>query len=239
MTTTPKPAFVPPYVSWTTLINLLNKLGEGALPNRIDKGLLDTYSGATQAQVLSTMRGLDMIGDNGKIQPRLIRLVNEPDQRKGVWREILDQYYHEQMKLAEQNATAQQLWESFQKYEFKGSTLRKAIVFYLKAVEFAEAPTSQFFKAPKAQQSKSGNRKTKIAQPKPDTFDVNEAETSDIDFQKLTLPSGGSFRFSIDVDLYRLSEQEREFIFGLIDQIRDFEDSIGEADLDEDEDDDF
>ncbi len=102
-------------------------------------------------------------------------------------------------------------------------------------VEVAEAPNSDFFYAPKAQQSKSGTGK--VRKLKPDASGVEDSQTSDIDFEEVALPSGGSFRFSIDVDLYRITEQEREFIFSLVDQIRDFEDTVG--DLDDDDDNDF
>lgn len=54
------------------------------------------------------------------------------------------------MKLGRVNGTQQQLEEAFRDYGVSGSTVRKAISFFLKAAEYAELQTSPHFRVPPA-----------------------------------------------------------------------------------------
>jgi hypothetical protein len=145
----PEAEYKPPYVSWATLNGLLTKLGNGTMPPRIDKGYLDNYSGGTQASLLATLRAFGLIKADGTVEPALRQIATDEDERKSYMRSVLEDKYAEQTALAKQNATSLQLEETFRKYKFQGSTLRKAIVFYLELSKYAEAPLSPHFKPPR------------------------------------------------------------------------------------------
>lgn len=142
----------PPYISYTTLHNFLDRLGSGPIPPRIDKSSLDTYSGGTQGILLATLRSMEFIDGDGNVLAPLREAATDSDARKahlGVW---ASRTYDKQIALAAENGTAQMLHESFADTGYQGSTLRKAVVFYLQMVEYLGLPNSPHFKAPRQPQ---------------------------------------------------------------------------------------
>ena len=124
-------------MSFTTLDNVLKRLGEEAMPPRLDKGYLENLAGGTVSTVLSTLRGFDLISDDGTISETLAEMAKDIKYRHTKWREILDKFYPVQLDLARKNATALQLEETFRGMGISGSTIRKSIVFYLELVKYA------------------------------------------------------------------------------------------------------
>jgi hypothetical protein len=148
-----------PYMSYATLANFLDtKISGGAVPPRIDTGFLDNYAGSVRPLLLATLKTIGMINDDGLVQESLREAVRSPDARKAVLRGWATQFYAEQIKLANQNATAAMLWETFAKHGFNGSTLRRGVIFYLGLSEDLELPKSAYFKAPKAPPSEARKR---------------------------------------------------------------------------------
>jgi hypothetical protein len=138
-----------PYISLTTLTNFLDRIGDGPIPPRIDKSALDNYSGGTQAILMSTLRLMGFVGPDGQVLNSLRESVRDTEYRRQYLVDWAGRFYAPQLQLAEQGATAQMLHESFANFGYNGSTLRKAIVFYLALVDYLGLPTSPFFKAPK------------------------------------------------------------------------------------------
>ena len=219
--------FTPPYVSFTTLDNVLDRLGGEAMPPRIDKGYLENLAGGTVSAVLLTLRGFDLISDDGTISDTLKNMAKEIEYRHIKWLEILHKFYPDQMALAQENATALQLEESFRGMGISGSTIRKSIVFYLALVEYTGAPNSPNFRAPKQKQSIRKSRKD-AAGGRGDSGGDDDGHSDDQgddgqSLGKVRFPSGGTVTLSISVDLFKLTNTEREFVFGLVDQIRGFD----------------
>jgi hypothetical protein len=139
----------PPYLSLTTLINFLDRWGDGPIPPRIDKSALDNYSGGTQAALMSTLRLMGYVNHEGHVLPALREAVRDADVRRSHLERWARHFYAQQLHLAEQGATSQMLHESFAVYGYSGSTLRKAVVFYLSLVEYLGLPNSPHFRPPK------------------------------------------------------------------------------------------
>lgn len=150
-----------PYLSLTTLLNFLDRWGDGPIPPRIDKSALDTYSGGTQALLMSTLRLLGYVDHQGTVLPALREAVRDHDARKAHLDRWARHFYAEQLALAEQNATAQMLHESFAAHGYTGSTLRKAVVFYLALSEYLALPNSSYFRAPKQSATPTSKRRGK------------------------------------------------------------------------------
>lgn len=138
-----------PYLSLTTLLNFFERWGDGPIPPRIDKSALDRYSGGTQAVLMSTLRLMGYVDENGVVLPALREAISDVAARKSHLESWARHFYADQLALAEQNATAQMLHESFAQYGYSGSTLRKAVVFYLALVGYLALPNSPHFRAPK------------------------------------------------------------------------------------------
>lgn len=163
--TEPKAPAAPPYISFKTLTNLLERLHETHLPPRIDRSYLDGLSGGYQTQVIAALRWLNLIGENGQVEATLTALATTPEQRPGIIGELLRSHYPSVFALSGKNATQGQLEEEFRKFGITGATLRKAIAFFLHAARYAEIQVSPHFKIPPVS---SGNgkpavRKTKSA----------------------------------------------------------------------------
>jgi hypothetical protein len=149
----------PPYISFRTLLNLIERMADEGVPRRIDRSFLSQLSGGYQTQVLAALRGLGLMGDDGRVTDRLLALVQRPNERKALIAEILRERYPEAIALGEANATQDELAEQFKRSGITGATLRKAIAFYLHASNFAGIPVSPFFKTPSVSESRTSGRR--------------------------------------------------------------------------------
>lgn len=187
----------PPYVPYATLVGFIdNKLGTNPLPPRIDRGFLDTYAGSVQAMLLSTLRLMGFIGEDGLVLEPLKTATRSPALRKRVFKDWAEKFYAEQQALARQNATAQMLHESFGRHRLSGSTLRKAIVFYLALVDELGMERSPHFKAPRQVTAASRPRK----RPDPVILEV-EPTPSSTHGETLVVDLSPAGRVTVNVDV--------------------------------------
>lgn len=138
--------WAPPYMSFTSFENLIKGMEERGIPARIDRSYLSSKSGSYQSQILSGLRSFDLVDDDGQVQPRLRHIVEQPDARPEIMREIVLQYYAEPLELSARNGTRQQLEEWVRQYAITGATVSKVIAFLMKAAEYAEIELSPHFK---------------------------------------------------------------------------------------------
>jgi hypothetical protein len=135
------------------------------------------------------------VDHEGRVLPPLREGVRDANARKAHLRAWARQFYARQIDLAEQHATSQMLHESFAIYGFSGSTLRKAIVFYLALVEYLELPTSPHFRAPKQSATAPSRRRQRttraftpfepVTVPAPQTPQAASGEVSVIEIDDL------------------------------------------------------
>jgi hypothetical protein len=144
--------FKPPYISFRTLLNLVEKMADQGTPPRIDRSFLSGSEGG-KTQVLAALRGLGFIDSDGNVTPLLTRMVKNPAERGVIVKELLEQHFPKPVHLGSINATQGQLQEAFKEYGISGDTMRKAIAFYLRAAEFASVPVSPLFKTPSIQRA--------------------------------------------------------------------------------------
>ena len=139
-------AWTPPYIAWKRLVDLIERL-ETDRPPRIDRTIL-TGSNQVRSMILKALASLDLIDDEGSLTDIFVRLIERKEDRAVTVQSILEHFYSEPLKLAKVNGTQQQLLEAFRSYGVSGSTLRKAIGFFLRAAEYAQLPLSPHFKTP-------------------------------------------------------------------------------------------
>lgn len=143
--TTPKvKPLVPPYLSYKTFRAFIDSLRQG-MPNRIDRSLMGTMSGAVQGGLTAALRYLYLIGDQGAPTEHLIQLVNsEGADHQRVLREILIAGYAflfaDGFDLT--NATSLAFEERFREVA-SGDTVRKCEAFFLAAAQDADIPISR------------------------------------------------------------------------------------------------
>jgi hypothetical protein len=192
----------PPYISFRTLLNLVERMANEGIPRRIDRSYLGGLSGGYQTQVMAALRGLGLINDEGTVQPRLVELVGQPSERQTLIAAILRERYPEAVRLGAANATQGELEDSFRPFGITGATLRKAVAFYLHAAEFAGIPVSPFFKPPSTSSEgrTTGRRRTRTtaaktvpaaSQPAFPAIDTEQLKTRYIEMLLKRVDEGG------------------------------------------------
>jgi hypothetical protein len=140
----------PPYVSFTTLRNAIERMeSEGDVPAQVDRSYLSNLPWSAQNEFMAACRSLGLVDANDAPTDLLKELVHKPDIRKELMRSLVEARYPGPLKLGK-NATSQQLENEFKKFDVTGSTLQKAIRFFLHAAQYAEITLSPHFKTPKA-----------------------------------------------------------------------------------------
>jgi hypothetical protein len=153
-----------PYFPWNALISLVQRMATEEPPTRIDKSYLDNHSGATQTAILSGLRWLGLIGEDGRLTDAFTRLVEADDaQRKEAIGDLLRSRYGSIIELGTKNATQLELEQAFkEQFEAQGETRRKAVAFYLKAAQYAGVPVSRNWKTPRSTVVRSAKRKASL-----------------------------------------------------------------------------
>jgi hypothetical protein len=212
--------FVPPYnVPWATVINHVEKMEKGGVPDRIDRSYLSGVAGGIQPYLIGAFRQFGFIDENGFPQPVLHDLVSKPDARKEIISGLLRRYYPKPTALGETNSTLLQLDEAFkEEYGQEGATREKAKRFFLAAAQWADLPLSPNWKV-KASGPKSGSagrtsRRTP-AQPQIPRVDRAAGDTHSVD-----LKSGGTVTLSVSVNLFELDREDRDYVLELVDRLK-------------------
>lgn len=153
-------SFKAPYPPFKTFTNFLERLEEKGMPPKIDRSYLTWLSGLGQSQLLQALRSFGLIDDTGHVTDDLRALARNSEDRPGLVAALLRRHYGGTVALGEINATQAQLEDEFkQSYGLTGSTLRKAVAFYLNAAEYSGVTKSANWRTPRTRESKPGGRK--------------------------------------------------------------------------------
>jgi hypothetical protein len=152
--------FTPPYFPFSALIGLLQRLRERP-PSRIDRSYLSWLPGITQTYMMAFLKAVGLIDANLRMTDAMRNLVAADDAtEKSMIAELVRTQYADVFALGS-NATQSELEEVFRDgYGVKGSTLRKAITFFLKAAEYGGVEVSPLFTTPRRPVGSGVPRKT-------------------------------------------------------------------------------
>jgi hypothetical protein len=165
---------IPPYLAYKTLINFINSLQQG-IPSRIDKSIMRSLSGATQGQLLSTLRYFDLIEPEGKPKEFLTRLVtSEGPMRKTLLKEMVlrgyDFVFSSSLDL--QAATGKQVEELFSAQGIGGETARKALGLFLILTKETGIKLSPHIKVPQSRRGGARRRTGTASNDDPNTKEI-------------------------------------------------------------------
>jgi hypothetical protein len=149
MTTDGSRKRLPPYVSYRTFHNFVDRLQQQGIPLRIDRSYWgDILSGSTGPQLMAAMRFLDLVDTNGKPTPRLGALVPaDGEKRAQLIRSIANQSFSFVIKssLDLANATYSQLEECFDdNFSLADDVKRKCVKFFIAMAGDAGIPISTY-----------------------------------------------------------------------------------------------
>ncbi len=139
---------LPPYISYRSFWNFIDRLKEG-IPARIDRSYLsDRFAGSTGTQLMSALRFLDLMEDDGAPTTRLRLLVSAKDaNRKEALKQVSSESFDFllQGNFDLQTSTYSQLKEAFHNtFELTDDVCRKCIKFFISLASDAEMDLSPF-----------------------------------------------------------------------------------------------
>jgi len=138
-----------PYIPFRTFLNLIIKMEDG-VPQRLDKSFLAGQAGGLHQPIIAAFRFFGFVDDQGLTQPSLHEVATGGDQRDEFLAREFERVYEWANDLGD-NATQSQLDEAFKQHTgFGGSTLRKAVTFYLHMARHIQLPISKHFSTPRS-----------------------------------------------------------------------------------------
>lgn len=192
------------------------------------------FSGSTGAQLMAGLRFLGLLKGNTP-QTDLETLVKAKGEgKRAILARIFKQAYTTVDFDALRRATPSMLAEWFRAYNLEGHTLRKAESFFINGCKSVDIPLSNALRkkarykplksaAVVARDRKRDREKGAEESPKlPGTL----VEGYRGQINKVTLVSGGEVTLAIDVDLFQLSREDRDFVLKLVDIMNGYADSL-------------
>ncbi|MFC7343242.1 hypothetical protein [Saccharopolyspora griseoalba] len=228
MTTTTN-SFVPPYnLTWRAFLSSLDRMAaDEDLPSVIDRSYLNWMPGNVQTNYLALCRQFGLV-DSGDAPTALMRnIVYHNDSRPTVIAQLIHEHYAPILEL-NPNSTAQQLlglWKDT--YNQSGETRRKATTFFMHAAKFSGVQIGHNWERDVAKISRQAPpaRRDRPRQPRipkqagPRESTARPAETVDLD------NDAGSLSISVEIDPLKLTEEDRDFVFDIVDSIRKYQDA--------------
>lgn len=136
-----------PYPAFQTLKTLLRPFKEHGIPNKIDRSVLTSFSGAVGSQVLTMLKFLGLIFDDGKPTPRLEALLeaSETDAWPAELAKIVRTAYAPLFRINLETASPKEFNEEFRRaYPAADEVSRKSITFFLNAAREAGIKISPY-----------------------------------------------------------------------------------------------
>jgi len=217
------------YVSSATFKNAIENLSHG-IPNVIDRSAFPGQSWGVQAQLLAGLKFLGLTTDDGKPTPSLHELA-VPDEaiRKKKLETIIRERYARLFALDLMKTTPVELERQMaESYNVTGDTREKAIRFFLSMVDYLEIPVSRFLKPKSIGNGTPTPRRRRASTPRQRaTEEPGEEEPSTVapggTSKTVKLKSGGTLTVAASLDLFSLSDEDRTFVFELIDKLKKYQ----------------
>ena len=161
MTNETKKTETPPYIAFSTFLSFIKGLGATGVPSRIDKSLLRNMSGGNQSALLAALKWFRLIDHAGAHGKPLEELVAAGEDAGTVLKGMLPIAYKfmGDGSIDISRATGSQLEEKFRAYGVSGSTIVKAMAFFISACKEAEIPLSAHIKLPKVIRANGPSKK--------------------------------------------------------------------------------
>ena len=214
------------YVPFRTFLSAIEGLEHG-IPHQIDTSMWPTYSGAIKSQLIGSFKFLNLIDEAGTPTPWLKALVDDKANRKTHLRKTLESSYSKVVSVGLQQMTPKQFDDLMSEYGMEGSTHQKVVSFFLQAAKFSGLPMSPLLgkktrvsgrRRKTGEESGNGTSNTVALSTEPGTLPRSTSRT-------VTLKSGGKLSLSLEANLFDLNSSDREFVFGIIDKLQEYEKS--------------
>jgi hypothetical protein len=226
------------YVAWTTFNNTLSTLAK-VMPKKIDKSTFTGQSGGVQNQLMAGYKFLGLIAEDGTPLPALqsVAVADEAIRKERI-KKVLEQRYAALFALGLDSTTPDQLNSTMASaYKVSGDTKEKAVRFFMSAAEYAGIPISPYLKKAAGSVSSSSRKRRTPGRTTMNGADddggENETDTPPPKgtSKTIALKSGGhTLTVSTTAGLFDTGEDDRKFLFDLIDRLITYERANEQAD---------
>ena len=226
----------PIYTSYSTFTNFLDWIGAmEVIPTQIDRSLWGPkFNGGTGSQLIVGLRFIGLL--NGDVPTeKLERLVSaDVQERKQLMQGILRSAYGTDLIDNLMRSTPKMVYDKLDDLGATDATRRKSFSFLVNAARAAELPMASQIakqarnKKPRAKNVKAGSSSPSVRQPsgsqktQPNPA-TPPAESQHSNTRTIDLSSGGKVTLTLSVDLFNLSDSDRTFAIGLVDEMRSYE----------------
>jgi hypothetical protein len=224
-----------PYLPFLSFKGAIEALEQG-VPKKLDRTIWRTQSGIMQTQILMAFRFFEMVDEEDRPTGLLHLLVGDKESRPEALRTMIQSSYANLLKHDLTKMSPKMVEDEMEQYNVTGETKRKAVTFFLKAAKFADIPMHPLLSS---QVRNTGPRKKRAAKRNIEgaTFAVTPTATESgitaRNTRSVELSSGGAVTLTLSYDPFSLSSEDRDFVFELIDKLRNYESSHRPADSDE------
>jgi len=199
----------PVYVSWGAFVAFINKLREAGLPQRIDRSLMGNASGSLISSLMAAIKSLGLIDDAQRPTETMKALVSATDELRKPHYETLFRHTYtfvsDDPDFHLESATTAQLSQKFREQGTSGSTVVKAIAFFLSLAKAAEVKVSPHLKAPPSPRpngKKPGKASAKIeTEVESDEAAAEEGDGEVVERFEIPIPGKASVRVIVPKDL--------------------------------------
>jgi len=208
-----------PYLPFLTFQSALAALEHG-IPKMLDRTIWPSQSGLVQSQILMAFRFLGLVDDRDRPTDVLRELVEEKDNRAGLITKLLNESYTALIDHDLTKMTPKMVDDEMERYHVTGETKRKAVSFFLRAAKFAGMPMHPLLSA---MVRNTGPRKRRNKAPIISKISsIEEVESAQIPTNAKTvhLSNGTIVTVTIAGDPFTLPQDERGFVFELVDAIQ-------------------
>lgn len=218
-----------PYLPFKTFLSSLEAFSAHGVPPLVDRSIWRTQPGGMQGLIMGALRFFDLIDSDNRPTERLEKLVSTPaDKRAHAVRALLEHGYSDLISQDLTKMTVKMLDDAIEKYGVSGETKKKAITFFLQAAKHSDLPLSSFLQTqiratPGTRRKRLTNGRSKENGEEqssgfPDLPSLAHGSTKTIQ-----LHNGGTLTLTVSVDVFTMSSDDRNFVFGLIDRLREYE----------------
>lgn len=202
-----------PYTSYATFKAFVLGLAPEAMTSTVGRSTMGDARESTKPHLLHALHALALVGPGGEVLDPLVRMSISEDAFRNELRAIIRDVYAAPLRLADQGGSTSELtWLFARAGGYSGSTLRKAVTFFLHAAADCDIAVSPNFRTP---QRTDRYRFERAA--------ASSATRSQAARHSVQLSSGGTLVLLCTSDLLSLDAKDRDFVFGLVDAMRAYE----------------
>lgn len=217
---------VPPYLPLKTFLGALDALREG-VPRRIDRAIWRSQSGAIQGQIMVAFRFFGLLDDTDTPTLPLLEKIAKADEseRKKLLRPLVEQHYQPIIAHDLRKMTPAMLNEEMGKFNVSGSTLRKAVTFFLQTVKHLDLPRSHFLD----DKTRTSPRPRRAARARSAAPDLPDGSRKSLEVplggssKSVELRGGGILTMTVTADVWSMPADDRKFVLEIIDKIQGYE----------------